>query len=79
MSRKSLRGERGCEYASATPEQAKSYPPPTMRQRISIACIQKSAQAFCKHAGRANPYQGGRVVMGLVTNPPTPAPVRRQR
>jgi hypothetical protein len=76
---KSLSCDRGCDYVNATPEQAESYLPSAMRQRFSIACIQNAAQAFCRYAERANPSQGGYVVLALVTDPPTPILVRRQR
>lgn len=59
--------------------QSQAYLPPAMRQTYLMVCVQNVAQAFCKYVGKANPSQGGYVVIALVTNPPTPIFLRRQR
>lgn len=76
---KDISCDRGCEYVVATPTESEAYLSPAMRPRYTMACIQNMAQAFCKYVEKASPSQGGYVIMGLVTNPPTPIFVRRQR
>ena len=71
--------DHGCQYVTSSSAQSESYLPPPMKTGFTIACIQNSAQAFCRYIDKSNPSQGGYVVMGLVTSPPTPIFVRRQR
>ena len=76
---KDLSCDRGCEYVIATSAKSETYLPAAMKQRYTMACIENAAQAFCKYADKKNSSHGGYVVMALVTNPPTPILVRRQR
>ncbi len=76
---KNISCDQGCDYRSSTTGEANSYLPPKMRGTYGITCIQNIAQAFCKYESLSNPQQVGYVVMALVTTPPTPVFVRRQR
>jgi hypothetical protein len=71
--------DAGCEYRVSSASEAESYLPATARQNFTIACIQNIAQAFCRYRSNSNPSYVGYVVMGLVTSPPTPIPVRRMQ
>lgn len=63
--------ERSCEYKVTTTDVANSYLPKAMRDTYDIACINNVAQAFCRYTLKANPKQGGYVVVALVTGQPT--------
>jgi hypothetical protein len=76
---KNISCDQGCEYKTSTSLQADAYLPPQMKQGFTMACIQNMAQAFCKYTNKSNSAQSGYVVMALVTSPPTPIPVQRQR
>jgi hypothetical protein len=76
---RSINCDSGCQYVASDKAQSQAYLPPAMRQTYVMVCVQNVAQAFCKYVGKANPSQGGYVVIALVTNPPTPIFLRRQR
>ena len=76
---RSISCDSGCQYVASDKAQAQAYLPPAMRQTHLLACVQNVAQAFCKYVNKSNPSQGGYVVIALVTNPPTPILLRRQR
>jgi len=77
---KNISCERGCDYRTSTNSEAGKYLasfPAEMQQQFDIACIQNSANAFCRLAKKDNPSKGGYVLIALVTGRPIPMSLQR--
>jgi hypothetical protein len=70
--------DNGCEYQKATDDDVQSYFPATFRDKVDIACIKNTAQAFCRYTPKVNPDNKiAHMVIALVTGNPIPMFLRQ--
>ena len=69
---KNISCDAGCEYRNSTAKEIQSYFPPDWLAGVEIACIQNTAQAFCRFSPNRDAGKAGHVVVALVTGKPIP-------
>ena len=74
---KNISCDAGCEYRNSTAKEIQSYFPPDWLAGVEMACIQNTAQAFCRFSPNQDAGKAGHVVVALVTGKPIPILVRR--
>lgn len=66
-----------CDYRKTSDIEINTYFPSDWRANTDIACIQNTAQAFCRFSQKINPTKVGYVVIALVTGKPIPMFIKR--
>lgn len=72
--------DKGCELRPSTAQESLAYLasfPSDMHERFNIACIQNTANAFCRVTKKSDASKGGYALVALVTGTPRPMSLRR--
>lgn len=69
--------DAGCGYVESTAEEIQVYFPPQVLASTDVACIQNTAQAFCRLQSKSAPERITHAIVALVTGRPIPILVRR--
>ena len=72
--------DAGCQYTTSDEASIGRYLaalPASMQSRYDMACIENSANAFCRITMKSNPAKGGYLMVLLVSGRPTPASLTR--
>jgi hypothetical protein len=77
---KNISCDKGCEYRASTNSERETFLaalPTGMQKQFDIACIQNSANAFCRLTKKDSPSKGGYAFVALVTGKPVPMTLQR--
>ena len=77
---KNISCDAGCDYRASSSSEAERYLasfPAGMHNRFDIACIQNTANAFCRLTNKENPSKGSYALVALVTERPVPLSLQR--
>lgn len=69
--------DAGCGYVDSTAEEIRAYFPPRVLASTDVACIQNTAQAFCRLQSKSAPERISHAIVALVTGRPIPILLRR--